>query len=120
MRRLNTLLVVAFFLPGSVLAVQVEICNQSQVFLEVTEANEFLAEAAAGECFILEIKDKEKWLINFGMTRYLFDFLFLENCAQAGKAKLIATDEGKLYCNSTDQKQPKGFPMEVMKKIDLI
>ena len=107
-------------LPAPVLAMQVEICNQSQFMLEVTEGNELLADAGAGQCFDLEIKEKETWLINFGMTRYAYHFLHLKNCAQDDKAKLIATDDGKLYCNSLDQQQPKGFPMEVIRKIDLI
>jgi hypothetical protein len=111
---------VVLLLPTPVLAVQVEVCNKSQFLLEVTDGNNLLADAEAGQCFNLEIREREQWLINFGMTRHVYHFLHLNDCAQDGKAKLIATDDGKLYCNSLDQKQPKGFPMEVMQKIDLI
>ncbi|HEX5057629.1 MAG TPA: hypothetical protein VFX02_14165 [Gammaproteobacteria bacterium] len=121
MKPLKLLLVgIVLFIPAPVFAVQVEICNQSRFLLEVTEGSKLLADAEAGQCLELEIREREKWLINFGMTRYMYHFLHLNDCAQDGKAKLIATDDGRLYCNSQDQAQPKGFPMEVMQKIDLI
>lgn len=101
-------------------AAEVSICNQSRFFLEVTEGGELLADAAAGECLTMRIREKERWLINFGMTRYLFDFTHLGNCLRDDKGSLVATDEGKLYCEAIDKEQPRGFPMEVLRKIDLI
>lgn len=121
MRRLKIILaVMPLFVCSQACAAEVSICNQSRFFLEVTEGGELLAEAAAGECFTLQIREKEKWLINFGMTRYLFDFTHLGNCLREDRGSLVATDEGKLYCGAIDREQPKGFPLEVLRKIDLI
>jgi hypothetical protein len=111
---------VIFFGSHPVWAAEVSICNQSRFFLEVVDGDALVADAATGECFTMQIREKERWLINFGMTRYLFDFKPLKNCQQNDKANLVATDEGKLYCESPDQKQPRGFPLPVLRKIDLI
>jgi hypothetical protein len=100
---------------------EVSICNQAQVFLEVTDGDEVLDDAATGECLTLLIPGNDKsWLINFGMTRYLFDFTLLRNCMRDGKARLVASPEGRLYCDPPDQEQPRGFPLEATQKIDLI
>jgi hypothetical protein len=121
MKRLETVFAAALFFGGQqASAAEVSICNQSQFFLEVTDEDELVGDAATGECFTMQIRDKEKWLINFGMTRYLFDFLYLRNCVRDDKASLVATNEGKLYCDSPDREQPGGFPLQVLRKIDLI
>lgn len=119
-KRPSMLFVVALLICPPVSAAEVSICNQSRFFLEVTEGGELLAEAASGECFTMRIREKERWLINFGMTRYLFDFTHLGSCLRDDKGSLVATDDGKLYCDAVDREQPKGFPMEVLRKIDLI
>jgi hypothetical protein len=122
MKRSGLIFLIAFSICQPLFAAtEVSICNQAQVFLEVTDGDEVLDDAAAGECLTLLIPGNDKsWLINFGMTRYLFDFTLLKNCVHDGRAKLVASPEGRLYCDPPDREQPRGFPLEATQKIDLI